>query len=483
MRPPLARSQPQARPVARTGVTAALIALSIVLVAFNDLVEFLPLGEIAHDAFIVILPILMLRLMLWEGGLELPQPVVRFVLAFSLVVLAGIAMNFGEISNAFFKGRSGTGRILTQSMILAFGVLIIIVYYRVARIGMVSAVVKGARGAILVMAFMGVLEFASWYSVPGLTDIHTALANVIHSDSGPLYVERLRMTAFEVSWAGALLSFFLPFAVVRLPGERNASRFYAPLALVLVILAQSRTAMLVVGIQFVIVFWAHARSRMDKVVHVLAVLGVAVVLLASNTGFYQSTATLVTNLIEYGTPKPIETDSDENTSNITRSVGIRSALSMFRQRPLLGVGFGQFGYHYSDYIRADDLRSWEVREYIDDGNIKWPPSYSIHARLLSETGILGYLVWLGFIGTLTLRAFRSARNQALDASLRDMHFAVGMTLLGVLLLGLSIDSFRFFGGWIAMGIGIGLPTQPRRPTPGMLRQPVSIDPQMRRRVG
>jgi hypothetical protein len=215
MRPPLARSQPQARPVARTGVTAALIALSIVLVAFNDLVEFLPLGEIAHDAFIVILPILMLRLMLWEGGLELPQPVVRFVLAFSLVVLAGIAMNFGEISNAFFKGRSGTGRILTQSMILAFGVLIIIVYYRVARIGMVSAVVKGARGAILVMAFMGVLEFASWYSVPGLTDIHTALANVIHSDSGPLYVERLRMTAFEVSWAGALLSFFLASAMPR----------------------------------------------------------------------------------------------------------------------------------------------------------------------------------------------------------------------------------------------------------------------------
>ncbi|WP_165838793.1 O-antigen ligase family protein [Roseicella frigidaeris] len=476
------RPQPTGASASRAKVTQALIALSIVLVAFNDLVEFLPLGEIAHDAFIVIFPILALRLMLSEGGLELPQPVARFTLAFTFVVLASIALNYGEISHAFFKGRSGMGRILTQSMILAFGVLVIIVYHRVARLGMTAAVVKGARGAILVMAFMGVLEFASWYSVPGLTDIHTALANVVHSDSGPLYVERLRMTAFEVSWAGALLSFFLPFAVVRLPGEQSASRFYAPLALVLVILAQSRTAMLVVGFQFVIVFWAHARTRMDKVVYAVAALGVAVVLLAGNTGLYRSTATLLTNVIEYGTPKPLEADSDENTSNITRSVGIRAALSMFKTRPLFGVGFGQFGYHYTDYVRADDLRSWEVREYIDDGNIKWPPSYSIHARLLSETGIAGYLVWLGFVGTLTWRAFRYARNQALDASLRDMHFAVGMTLIGVLLLGLSIDSFRFFGGWIAMGIGIGLPTQPRRPAPDALRRPplAAMGPDRRR---
>ena len=90
---------------------------------------------------------------------------------------------------------------------------------------------------------------------------------------------------------------------------------------------------------------------------------------------------------------------------------------------------------------------------------------------MTTWGTDGYLVWLGFVGTLTWRAFRNARNQALDTSLRDMHFAVGMTLVGVLLLGLSIDSFRFFGGWIAMGIGIGLPTQPRRPAPNALRRP------------
>ena len=31
-----------------------------------------------------------------------------------------------------------------------------------------------------------------------------------------------------------------------------------------------------------------------------------------------------------------------------------------------------------------------------------------------------------------------------------------MTLLGWLLLGISIDSFRFFGGWIAMGVMLAL---------------------------
>ena len=42
-----------------------------------------------------------------------------------------------------------------------------------------------------------------------------------------------------------------------------------------------------------------------------------------------------------------------------------------------------------------------------------------------------------------------------------VHLAVVMVLVGWLLLGLSIDSFRFFGGWIALGVGLALPRPPR----------------------
>lgn len=37
-----------------------------------------------------------------------------------------------------------------------------------------------------------------------------------------------------------------------------------------------------------------------------------------------------------------------------------------------------------------------------------------------------------------------------------LKLAVVMTLVGWMMLGVSIDSYRFFGGWIALGVGYGL---------------------------
>jgi O-antigen ligase len=160
----------------------------------------------------------------------------------------------------------------------------------------------------------------------------------------------------------------------------------------------------------------------------------------------------VGNIIEYGSPSPKQ-EGDENVSNVTRLAAIRAGLSMFREHPYFGVGFGQFGFNYPDHLRADDFRSYEVRTYVTEAEEAWPPSYSIHARMLAETGLFGYLTWLSMILT---GIWRGLANADVETENGRAHIAVAMTLIGWLLLGASIDSFRFFGGWIAVGVGFAL---------------------------
>ncbi len=131
---------------------------------------------------------------------------------------------------------------------------------------------------------------------------------------------------------------------------------------------------------------------------------------------------------------------------------------MFYHRPLLGVGLGQYGFNYPGAIRAEDLRSWEVQGYVADTSAEeaWPPAYSIHVRLLAETGLIGYVLWLLLVIIPLLRSLRLANDHTVVGR---MHLAVTLTLSGWLLLGSSIDSFRFFGGWIALGIALYLPAK------------------------
>jgi O-antigen ligase len=169
--------------------------------------------------------------------------------------------------------------------------------------------------------------------------------------------------------------------------------------------------------------------------------------------------------------------TDENVSNITRLASINAALSMFQERPLLGVGFGQFGFNYPRHLEADDFRSYEVRDYVESTYaLSWPPAYSIHARLLAETGIMGYAVWIGFILVFLFRSLRHAARANTGGSL---HLGIAMTLCGWLLLGTSIDSFRFFGGWIAMGVALGLAppgSSPRANSPEAARNGSALLP-------
>ncbi len=452
-------------PVAAVGgptLVGALVIALIVATIFNDLKPILPAGELSNDGFIYVLPLAMLQVLRQPGRIAVPRVFFVLTLTFLLVVVLGVAVNFHEISTAWFKNRTGMSRVITQAMTITLGPLVTLLFFNFAVRGALPAIARGAWVALMVMAVVAVFEVGSWLHVPGLAQAYAALSTVIHAGSSAFYPDRLRMTAFEASWAAVMLTFIFPFALAR-GGPRRVA-LVVGIVMVLMVLLQSRTAMLVTAVQFVLFLLGFFRHRKDVLVHGATVAALALLVTMMIPSVQSSVLEKGSNLIRYGSmdglidPTPGAT---ENVSNVTRMAAIHAGLSMFRERPLLGVGLGQYGFAYPYHIRAEDLRSYEVRVYATgaESALAWPPAYSLHVRMLAETGVLGYLLWLAMIVPLLLRSLW--RSDGATAPGR-LHLAVAMTLTGWLMLGASIDSFRFYGGWIALGAGLALWRVPRQ---------------------
>jgi hypothetical protein len=462
------RGPADARSKARIGLF--LVVVAIIATAFNDLKPIFPLGELAPTAFVYIFPALMLYTLAEPERFSLPTLPTVLMILFFVVIILGIATNYHDITRAYFKGRSGGSRVMTQGMSVVFGVLVCAMFYNFTRGGFLEAISRGARLAIVIMAGTGLLELASWYEIPGLTQAHKALSLVIHANSGTFYVQRLRTTAFEVSYTGVILAFVFPFAIMGIPRNDWRRVAYVALVLLLVSFSKSRTAMLVIGSQILVLLWFQTRDRFDRILYV-ATLGIfAAMLVMINPGTREAVAIKVSNLAVYGNTTGMDGGPEESVSNVTRLAAISAGMSMFQDRPLLGKGLGQYGFNYPSYIKAEDYRSWEVRKYVTSAEEDWPPAFSLHVRMLAELGILGYLIWCALILPPLLRSLQRIDPNTLVGR---AHLAVALTLAGWLLLGTSIDSFNFFGGWIALGVGFALPSGQTRSTGAPLPDGVS----------
>ena len=170
------------------------------------------------------------------------------------------------------------------------------------------------------------------------------------------------------------------------------------------------------------------------------------------------------NLIRYGSmdglidPTPGAT---ENVSNVTRMAAIHAGLSMFRERPLLGVGLGQYGFAYPYHIRAEDLRSYEVRVY----------ATGVGNRLCVAAGLFAACPAAGRDRRAGISAVAgddraAAAAVAVAVGRRDLsgpaRLAVAMTLSGWLMLGASIEASGSSGAGSRFGVGLALWRVPRK---------------------
>ncbi len=122
---------------------------------------------------------------------------------------------------------------------------------------------------------------------------------------------------------------------------------------------------------------------------------------------------------------------------------------VFAGHPLLGVGLGNSGFFYPQYMPS---YGWALPEvvgvYVRSPFL--PNIKSFWVRLLAETGIVGFAAFLSWYFTL----WRSSRltESSTDSMTKAIGWAGQFVLIGFLAEGFSLDTFALPYLWISLGI-------------------------------
>jgi O-antigen ligase len=260
----------------------------------------------------------------------------------------------------------------------------------VARVVVVAALLQAAYGA---------LQFVHWYLplpfYPGLDAFFTsnpailAGSEQLHIGDGFRDLPRLRGTLCEPLYLGNFLLLALP--LVSLTGWRARWRLAASVVLAtLVVLTWSRGAWLAGLGALTLAAALHpwrGRPRRSLLLAGAALAAGALGLTALALGPEQ-----------LGLPleRLAQSFSRRDWSNLTRLYSMQAAWRAFLGSPWLGVGWGQFPWHFPVLVDPAGLQS----------QFAWPVVNNFYLKILAETGLVGFGVFAAMAGGLVRGTLR-----------------------------------------------------------------------------
>jgi O-antigen ligase len=114
-----------------------------------------------------------------------------------------------------------------------------------------------------------------------------------------------------------------------------------------------------------------------------------------------------------------------------RPPAVMAAVDMFRERPLLGAGPGNYEGRYMRYKLAVDER---FPQWIRPMNANFGEAHNDHVQLLAESGLPGYLLYLAalaYVASLSFRTKRANSQRAEFARVFALPAVIGFTVVGL----------------------------------------------------
>lgn len=270
-------------------------------------------------------------------------------------------------------------------------------------------------------------------------------------------MQRLASTTGEPPMLGTYLVTVSGFLFTYILTSKKWTRFLPFLmVVVLAVLSKSRMALVVIGFQVVIgVFFAylkytHFRSFFNK----MAVLG-AIGCIFTLLFFWKPISASVSEKISSLDFTKVEYSAENNSISNKSRFGIQYAmLQVLKENPVFGVGWGQQAYearfHYPPWATKNNYEF--STNYLNEGVKDFPPAFNMYLRVLTESGIVGFLVFSTFLCSVILSTFlvyKKGRHQYIAIAL-----FIGFG--GFLLDWFQIDSFKLYGFWLCLAILIVL---------------------------
>jgi len=439
---------------------------------FNDFEGYKELGEFKHEAgayfffagfvFLAIDCIRRRKILV-----PLRSGVFQVLLVFIGWCLVTVLLNYHAVSESFFKHTTGVMRFIRQYVSLLLSTIVFMLFFwnciqwwtvreilmkirKVLLYCMVFAFVYGFLETLIVYFHVGMLR-----PVLQLFDYFPFL-DVNYQGDG-----RISSIGYEAPALGNYLIAVSGWMFSYIFTDKTKWKF-APTLMVLFLMyfSGSRTAMINISLQLMILMvvmfsMPQYRGTVKIALRYMAVIAF-VALLFSGKQIAQSVDKKLSTL-------DFSQNLKKNPSNQSRFGMQYASIQVFKEHPIVGVGFGQEGYytrfHYPGWAKKGN---YEFKAFYLNKNFRsFPTAYNLYTRLLSETGIIGLLIW-GYLIYLCISGsvylFRRTSGEE-----KVLSFIMIVSFAGMSMNWFQTDFFRQYAFWLCFVILIRL--QGRRIVP------------------
>jgi O-antigen ligase len=127
-----------------------------------------------------------------------------------------------------------------------------------------------------------------------------------------------------------------------------------------------------------------------------------------------------------------------------------SGFRVFSLYPVFGVGLGNAGFLMPSTVPAFGSFLPEIIRSLHQGAAGFPNPKSLWIRLLAETGVVGFTLFVGWLALSAAEAVRLARKGSGMA--QALGLAALLAFVAQITEGFSMDTFGLPQLWIVMGL-------------------------------
>lgn len=434
--------------------------LGVFFIPFNSYEGISFLGEFKKDGAIVFFLLsifLFLVDVLLKGKLELPlnSLFTQFLLVLLLWIVISTLINTPTIFTNYLKKTTGLSRFIRQLISLFISLSIFITAYNVLKSYTVERLFFLLRKiffySFILMSIYGVLEIlvvyfeVLWLKKPLLMFNYFPFTD-IYLD---FQLKRISSFSYEPPFLAIYLITVCSWMFSYILTEKRVTKYLPTIVVfLLTFFSGSRTALIVILFQFLIfisVVFTISRKYRELLSRVfLAFFVISVFALLFNRKNISSALSQKIESLDF------KENLKTNVSNKSR-FGIQYAsILVFKENPIVGVGYGQQAYHSRDkYPQWAMSNNYEFKAmYLNDNLKSFPPGYNIYTRFLAELGIIGFIIFIIFILTTIYQSKKLIKSRTKNEKVFSVVLFV--SFVGFAINWMQFDSFRVYGFWLCL---------------------------------
>ncbi len=284
---------------------------------------------------------------------------------------------------------------------------------------------------------------------------------------------RISGMAYEPAWlAGQIATVYLPWLFASVLTRLRVTRFrwleitllgFAILLLLgtfsrgglLTALGASALTFLLVGRAELRAAWNWFASGFQHGGNWILRLGVLALFIGSlaGAGLFLSQRGYITRLFSTRADS-VEEFIIENSAGARAAYNI-GALGAYEQSPFMGVGLGASGFYIYEHLPDWALTTVpEIARQLNPENRLYPNPKNMYVRLLAETGLIGFFVFVAFLFSVLGDALRALQSGSTLG--RYLGIAALFSWFAIAFYNVTQDSFATPNLWINFGILVGM---------------------------